>query len=528
MKNKIKNIGFIIGIFSLILVGCKDNIDPVVEKLDFSRVFTPLNLKVQIRNMTTAELTWDTKADASSYMVEISEDSLAFTHIVKTIKVLPTEIPYSIVLDGQTLYSARVKGISDSGLGESKWTAVAFKTAAENIFSPLVDADIQATSVTVKWPAGSDVTNFIITPGNINRAITTQEKADGMAIITGLTGETAYTIKMVKGTKQRGVVTFKTLIDLGGATPVHPEDNLSAVIAAANEGDALVLFPGNYLAYSGLITINKSISIKGLYPSNKPIIHIQFVLESGVKKVEIKDLEMSGNYTDPLTSLAAVLSYAFQYNTTGASYGSLDVVGCNIHDYDKSLFSGSASIVSNITSISMSNCIATNILTNSADCIDFRGGYVANLSLINSTFVNCAPARDFVRLDNSSAAFPGMVSNVLIDHCTLYKVSPTAGKRILYVRFATNTLKVTNTIIAETAGLYTNQSLSAQPDCSMNNYFNAPAFIPGGTDLAGAKFDLSSTYILVNPGFANPTNGNFTISNQTLIDNKIGDPRWRP
>lgn len=528
MRNTIRNIGCIIGIFSLILVGCKDNIDPIVEQLNFSRVFTPLNLKVNIRNQTTAEFAWDTKTDAASYVVEISKDSLAFTNIVKTVNLLPTQLPYSILLDGQTLYSARVKGVSSSGLGDSKWAVVAFKTAAENIFAPLSGTDIQATSVTINWPAGSDVTNFIINPGTVNRAITDQEKAAGKATITGLTGETQYTVLLMRGNSQRGSVSFTTLIDLGGATPVHPDDNLSVVIAAAKEGDALVLFPGDYLAYSGSISINKSISIKGLYPTNKPIVHIQFVMENGVQNVEIKNLEMSGNYTDPLTNLPAVISYVFQYNTTGTSYGSLNVTNCNIHDYDKSIFSGSASIVSSVQSISMTGCVVTNVLTNSADCIDFRGGYVANLSLANSTFVNCAPARDFVRLDNSSTAFPGMVSNVLIDHCSLYKVSNTAGKRILYVRFATNTLKVTNSIIAETAALYTNQSLSAQPECSMNNYFNAPAFVTGGTDLAGVKFDLSSNYTILDPGFANPANGNFTISNQTLIDNKIGDPRWRP
>lgn len=528
MRNKIKNLGFVIGLFSLILVGCKDDIAPIVEQLNFNRVFTPLNLKVNIRTQTTAEFVWDTKTDAASYVVEISKDSLAFTNIVKTVTVLPTQIPYSILLDGQTLYSARVKGVSDSGIADSKWAQIAFKTAAENIFAPLLGTDIQATSVTLSWPAGSDVTNFIINPGVINRAITDQEKADGKATITGLTGETLYTVLLMRGTAQRGSVSFTTLIDLGGATAVHPGDNLNSIIAAAQPGDALVLFPGEYLAYYGPISLNKSISIKGLYPYNKPKIHVQFVMENGVQSIDIKDLEMNGIYTDTVTKAPATLSYVFQYNTTGTGYGSLNVTNCNIHDYDKSIFSGSASIVSSVQSISMTGCVVTNVLTNSADCIDFRGGYVANLSLTNSTFVNCAPARDFVRLDNSAAAFPGLNSNVLIDHCTLYKVCNSAGKRILYVRFTTNTLKVTNTIIAETLGLYTNQSSSAQPDCSMNNYFNAPAFVPGGTVLAGAKFDLSTSYTVLDPGFANPTNSNFTISNQTLIDNKIGDPRWRP
>ena len=526
MKNIFKNIGFIIGLFSLIFVSCEDKIDPIVEKLDYDRVFTPLNLTAKIRNKTTAELTWTLGKDATSYVIEFSEDSLKFTTIVKTETVAPDKIPFSVVLDGQTQYSARVKGVNISGIPDSKWATVVFKTDAENIFTPVAGTDIQATSVTLKWPAGSDVTNFLITPGNVQRTITAPEKAAGMATITGLTGETDYTVKLFKGTKQRGEVTFKTLIDLGGATAVYPADNLSTIIAAAQAGDALVLFPGNYLAYSGAVTINKSISIKGLYPYNKPVVHVKFVMETGVQNVDIKDLEMSGNYTDPLTGLAAILDHAFQYNTTGTSYGSLNVAGCKIHDYDKSLFAGSSSIASKIASISMTDCIVTNILTNAADCIDFRASYVTSLSLKNSTFNNCAPARDFVRLDNAATAFPGMVSNVLIDHCTLYAVSNKTSSRILYVRFATNTLKVTNTIIAGTLGYYTNQALSAQPECSNNNYFNAPGFITGGSTVSGAKFDLSANYTLLDPGFTNPAIGNFTVTNQTLIDSNVGDPRW--
>src|SRR5690606_12161598 len=150
-----------------------------------------------------------------------------------------------------------------------------------------------------------------------------------------------------------------------------------------------------------------------------------------------------------------------------------------------------------------------------------RNGHVKNLKLLNSTFNNCAPGRDFVRLDDSSGSFPGSTSNVEIDHCTFYKVSNT-DDRILYVRFVDNTLKVTNSIFAETSAYFTNQSKTSQPECSRNNYFNAPAFLPGGTSQSGAKFDLSSNYTTLDPGFADPENGDFTVSNQTLIDNNIG------
>jgi hypothetical protein len=524
MKNKFKNIAYIIGLFILISGGCKE-VDPVIEDLEFTRVFTPVNVTAIIRNLTTAELNWNVRGDADHYVVELSEDSLVFGSIVKTVEVSPEQLPFRILLDGQTRYSARVKGVSSSGVQDSKWGMVTFKTDAENIFAPLDGADIGSTTVTLKWPAGSEVTNFLILPGNISRTITAPEIAAGSAIITGLTGETDYTVRLMRGTKQRGSVAFKTLIDLGGATPVYPENDLSLIIANAAAGDVLVLFPGEYLAYTGKITLNKSISVKGLYPHNKPILHVQFVLEDGVQEVEIRDVDMDGTYIDPLTTLETKLDHAFQYNSAGVAYGALKVFGCNIHDYTKSLFSAS-SVASSVAEIIMDNSIVTNILTDAADFIDFRTSYMGSLMLKNSTFNNCAPARDFIRLDNSAATYPGLVSKVEIDHCTLYGVSNNASRRILYVRFVENTLKVTNTIIAETLGYYTNQSSSAQPECSNNNYFNAPGFITGGSTVAGAKFDLSGNHTVLNPGFVNAANGDFTVTNQTLIDNNIGDPRW--
>ncbi len=520
MNTTIKNL-LIIGL-SFLLPACEDKIDPLIEELQFERVFTPLELKAQIRNKTTVELTWNLRNDAESYVVEISEDN--FTTIAKTATVVPGEIPYQVALDGETQYSARVKGVA-SNREDSKWAEVTFITDAENIFETLAETDIHATSVTLRWPANSEVTNFVITPGNTERAITAGEKTAGAATIAGLTGETEYTIKMMKGTKQRGIVTFTTLIDIGDATPVEPDDDLKAIIEAAAEGDVLVLWPGDYLIYTGLINVNKSISIKGLYPYDKPVVHAQFVLENGVQAVEMKDLELDGMRVNPETSAEEMLDHVFQYNTTGTAYGSLKVTGCNIHDYKKSLFAGASGIASTIESITVDNCIVTNILTDAADGIDFRSAYVAGLTLKNSTFNNCAPGRDLVRLDDTSAAFPGKVSAVLIDRCTIYGASNSTSRRILYVRFVNNTLKVTSTIIAATTGTFTNQVKSAQPECSKNNYFNAPGFYTDAY-IASVKLDISGNYTTLDPGFANAANGDFTLSNQTLIDNQIGDPRW--
>jgi hypothetical protein len=521
MKNKILYIALLVGTLSFGFFACEDKIDPIIEELELQRVLSPTDLTARVRNLTTIELTWVTRADADHYVVEFSEDNLEFNTIIHTATVTAEQIPYQRALDGETLYSARVKGVSADGVTDSKWVAVSIMTAQENIFLPIQDADVAATEATVRWPANSDVSHLVITPGNTERVITDSEKTAGSATVTGLTGETDYVVQLKKGTKHRGSVSFRTLIDLGNAIAVHPEDDLSAVVAAALPGDAFVLFPGDYTVFTGTIVLNKSISLKGLYPNNKPKIHVQFTLETGASDVELRDLDMDGD---------ATLTDALRFNSAAMTYNALTISGCNIHDFARSLVAGN--VASTVTAITIDNSVFTDILTSGGDLIDFRNTYVASLSITNSTFDNCAPGRDFVRMD-AAAGFTGTgkTANVSIDRCTLYGVSNnlSSTRRILYVRFVTNVLSVKNTLIAGSTGFYTNQAATTQPTFQNNNYFNAQRFYDAAFEappIANLKIDNSGTHTTVDPGFTDAANGNFTVSNQTLKDNTVGDPRW--
>lgn len=516
---KTKNI--IIGMLGLLLsaafYSCEDQIDPVIEELDFNRVFAPTNLTARIRNQTTIELTWNIREDADQYVVEFSEDSLQFSNIIRTVTVSPMDLPLQEAFEGETRYSARVKGVSNSGVGDSKWTAVSIMTDLENIFLPIQPGDIDDTEATLRWTAGSEVTHFVINPGNVERPITADEKAAGIATITGLTGSTDYTVVLRRDAKQRGSVSFTTLIDVGGATRVFPEDDLSLVISDATPGDILVLYPGDYTVYKGSVDINKSLTIRGLYPYDKPLVYLQFSILDAAAQVELIDLDLNGEGT---------MNDVVRFNTADVAYGTLLISGCSIHDYSRSFVAGN--VASTIQSVDIDNCIVSDVITDGGDFLDFRNTHLANLNVTNSTFNNCAPGRDFIRMDAASGfSGTGLTSTVLIDHCTLYGVSNSASRRILYVRFLDNTSTVKNTLIAETLGYYTNQANTTQPECSLNNYFNASGFYTDGY-VSNAKIDLSGNYTTLDPGFANVANGDFTITNQTLLDNEVGDPRWRP
>jgi hypothetical protein len=80
---------------------------------------------------------------------------------------------------------------------------------------------------------------------------------------------------------------------------------------------------------------------------------------------------------------------------------------------------------------------------------------------------------------------------------------------------------VRNTLLAVGSAVYTNSTATAAPGFANNNNFNSANLqITTGNN----RPDASAT--VLDPQFPNAPNGDFTVKNQTLIDRKVGDPRW--
>lgn len=508
-------------LLSIAIASCESYNEALLDNIGNSREFSPIGLTAKIRNSTTVELNWTVKKDEAPdhYVVEFSADDPEFKTIYKTINVAPTELPVQVALEGETVYSIRVKAVSSKGLEDSKWYATTATTLTEQIFLPVQDADIDATKVTLRWTPNSAVTQISVSPGDITHTITAAEKTAGVATITGLTGETAYTATLLNGTKKRGVVTFTTGIDIGNGILVKPEDDLNAKITEAASGSVLVLMPGNYEVFTGEILLNKSITLRGLRSYDKPKLHVKFTVTAGTSNLSLVDLDLDGTGMDN----AAVITVSGAAST----YGDFLVSNSKVHDYTRALITANAA-GSKLSSFTVDNSIVKNVNTNAgADFIDFRNTYVSSIVLKNSTFDTCSTGRDFVRADAVAPANgfsgTGLTTKVLIESCTLYKVSNTsAPKRLLYVRFVSNASTVKNTLIVSTSAIYTNQPATTQPTFTQNYYHEAPSFIDA--TITNNKIDASANS--ADPKFVDPANGDFTVKNQTIIDNNVGDPRW--
>lgn len=517
-KYNITNIILLILLLGFGITSCDDR-DEEIKELDLERLFTPSGLESTLSKEINLMLKWKSIKGAESYIVELYKDSLVFAeaNLVESIEVEDNQLTY--VLEGDTRYSIRIKSMSETENKESKWsTGLTFRSGLNNILLPQQSGDITTNEATFRWPAGVKATHLVLSPAAgdaINHTITDAEVELGIVTISGLNPATEYTASLYNNSSKIGYMTIVTVSD--GAIIVNPGDDLLAKIAEAEDGDILIIKEGDYLADGETIVISKSITIKGEAESSRPTIHAQFNIEK-VASLNLTNLILTGKKGD-----ATQYDYFLKFIATEGTYGTITVSGCEIKNYNKSLIAGESAMKGVIESIKVDNCVVTNIEGSGGDGIDIRAGLLKNLSLTNSTFNNITPTRDFIRLDDSSASFPSQKSTIVVDRCTFYKVS--LSNRIMYVRFVSNEISVSNSIFANTDGYYSNQSKTADIKCSGNNYYLAPNFyVETGEGVKGYKYDTSGAYTKNNPKFADPEKGDFTIGDLGAVS--VGDPRW--
>lgn len=531
---KLKKYICLLGIATMALTTACEDQSELITSVNYDRLFAPINLEARVVNQINVRLTWTPVNGAQSYDLEIYQnanqtsedeeenDSKVLTYDgtpVRTITgITNSEIPYTVTkLESETKFTARILARGEN-ITESKWSGIEFKTNAEQIFKEIVPDELEAKQVTLHWTIGEVADKIVLTPGNIEHKVTSDEIAAGAATITDLTPETAYTAKLLRADgKTRGTISFETLIDLGGAIPVYPEDDFAAIISNAEDGAVLAFFPGTYQMANdengkvGKITLAKSIEIKAVRPNERPIINGCFQITGGASAISMKQIILDGKDTDG--------SQAFDYKDATAFKG-LTLDDCEVMNYVKGVYY--VNVAATIDEININNCLFHNIECNGGDMFDCRSGAIKTIKLTNTTIWESCLERDLIRYDDKSSNFAGIAPVITIDHCTFNGVCNSSSKRILYVRFKGNSITFTNNMVTNTAGNFSNQDKTAIPAFKNNNYFKADGYcVAGGS---GKFTDGSGT--LLDPGYKDATKGDFTLSNEDLIYKKVGDPRW--
>lgn len=521
-----------VGLAAATLTACSEQSDEITS-YTLNRNLSPVNVEASNVGETTAAIKWTPSANATSYnMLIFAEDSMSYNMSATPAKsingITPDQIPYTVNgLFFDTRYTVYLQAVTEGNDSRtSTWNGAYFKTNAKQFLNNPKPADIADRSVTLSWVAeeGFDVSTIVI--GDITHEITAEEKAAGKATVAGLSPETTYTANLFYNGKQCGNRNFTTIADLEGATLVHEGDNLASIIASAEANTVIAVFPGTYIlneneeGKAGAAKVNNTVVIKGVYPTEKPIIKGRFELYDGAG-LTLNQAVLNGADN-------ASTDQTFNYKTDATNYGALDIQNVEIMNYGKGICYGN--VASTIESIAFVNCLIHDIECDGGDFFDIRKSYAKTVTFQKSTIWNCAQKRDFIRYDDGSASFTNAAPVITVDQCTIDNVlNGDSGKRLLYVRFADNTIVWTNNLVTNTKAVYTNQSKTNTPTYANNYYFNcqnASLFAASDKELNVYWNGDTNGKNGEDPKYADTANGKFTIGNSTVSKLKVGDPRW--
>lgn len=493
---------------------CKKDEIEENKTLEVNRVFSPTGLTASVVNQTGIRLNWEKVNNAKTYIVEAYK-TLDFSGTpIKAIKDITFEqVPYTLAgLEGDTEYAIRVKAVGE-GIADSKWITSTIKTDAEQIFNAVKSTDIAAKTVILTWPAGEMATTIVLTPGNITHVVKASEVAAGSVTITGLVGETEYTAKLMNGNTTRGTVTFETAVDIGDAILITSLSEFNAALTQAVGGETFALAAGEYDFTGSTAAIAKSISIVAVKITDRPVLkNVTFNVQNGAALM-LKNLIIDGS--------GGTLNHTVTY--AAGNFGDLEIEGSIVRNYGAGVLGLTSSTVSTITSVRINNNIFNTFGTN-GEFIDMRASFTNKLIFSNNTLYGHG-ARDFIRMDSSpNASYPASKIAISVTNNTIYG-GLNSSRRLFYVRIpaANHEIAFTNNLVVNTEGLLANQAATNIVTLSGNNYFAAPSMISSSNN--NVKVDAGGTTL--DPGFDSPATGTFTLSNATLKEKGIGDPRWR-
>ena len=510
--------------------------DDLITDVEYNRLFSPTELEAKVQNTTGVKLTWFALSAAKQYNIEIyaDDEDMSFSGTPLTFTAEPatdaarSEISWVLpagTLEGETTYSVRVKATGNNN--ESKWTGTTFETGTEQIFNNVPTSDITKTSITLTWPAGTAVTRIDVQKsGEViqTKQLSAEEIAAGRATIENLKVESTYTFYIYNGEKQRGKIQVATLPNY---TPATSCEELLEVIAAAEPGEVIMLTENMVYDFTALETTSIKIEKDVVLNTNNgaTLKGIYFQIFGGAS-LEFANITLDGE--------GGSGDQAFNYKEDG-NYAKLYIHDCEIKNYTKGFFYiNVAAVIDNIT---IKNCLIHEVCYAGADgtsgpggdMFDSRSGGFNEFNLQNNTIYNSALVRDFIRMDDASSKVSA-TPVINVDHNTLYNVgSANANYRLLYVRFAGNTINWTNNVVANTNYKrgFSNQKTTAIPTFKNNFYFNTVNLVSAGStaDATITFYDSEGTEVAADP-FKNAANADFTITDEKIKDKEAGDPRW--
>ena len=320
-----------------------------------------------------------------------------------------------------------------------------------------------------------------------------------------------------------------TLIDPATAIVVSPDGkSLQDAVTEANENKNLILIQaGTYDI--GEVEVNKEIQIIGERFKNKPVLVGKFNMIEG-SGIVMRNIIMDGN------GAAVKRMFSYEDGTTAKEF---KIEASEIRGYKEGIFAiNNPSKPITVDAITINNCLIYDIACDGGDFLDSRSGTIKKLTITNNTFYNCSQvkAREFIRIDGTEDKKPWNPEvteySIKLENNTIVGAVKTF-KRLMYVRYPGAKISMKSNLFMNFSGYLNDQKyIEAENITASNNrYYEAK-------NAGIIRYKSGEEYIVtftdpncvkekfVDPAFKDEANGDFTITNEDLIIDKVGDPRW--
>ncbi|MCD8290763.1 MAG: DUF4992 family lipoprotein [Prevotella sp.] len=219
---------------------------------------------------------------------------------------------------------------------------------------------------------------------------------------------------------------------------------------------------------------------------------------------------------------------------------SIVINGCNIDGINGNIVYDNK-VAYCLENLLIKNCVirhTSNTVASNNISFYFPGGFINDFEIDNSTLWNAgeSDATYFVQYNNSGRSTrAGYTKNyVSYKNCTFYNIAKT-GQMGNYSGFngqSTSVWVMTNCIFVDCGNnqvcrRFVGGAVNSSDATFLNNTYMFDGEFES-TDGSVANYDTSGTAIEEDPGFKDPTNGDFTVSGSAQIAKRTGDPRWLP
>ena len=517
------------------LAGCTSIADELTE-LSLTRCLEPLNLEYTISNGDSVVFNWDLVTGSDQFALQIAENSGTFetedgkltSSVIHDMVIKADQVPFGIKLTADQEYYFRVQAQTSANDKEpSKWAVYADPIATYAVRSSLFPevTGRTATSITLSWNEDPEVTHILCTPREgtpVRYDLSEDEVKAHTATVSNLTASTNYTVGLYYMSANRGELSLYTMPAFDGTEAVVSDlAGLQAAFADKAPKVRLTMAGSPYDLGSVDLTGDMEIYGEEAADGTRPVIH---------GSVSIAGAETIGRF----------LSQGIEWNGNDGSTGrhvqmkSGDITdvtyrNCTITGYSDGLFYNNAG--GTVSSVTYEGCDIYDIPGSGGDGIDIRKGELGNLNFINNTVYN--GLRTFLRID-ADVTVTGKLTvrnNTFMGISTAIEGSNNRGFLGIRTETASGKVEIASNIFLHMTGFSTMISTSAQNlagtsySFSNNHFFDVAEEFFNDKCAEATAIAGGGSVLAADPCF-NSAGMNFHLTNSTLVNAKVGDPRW--